>query len=164
MDYLNVSYVEKIIPSLTIEGFMSSGIASLEDLAFPEVSWLMILLAWLLFFVLLSIVIILSHIYYKTCAGTESTEGCIRGKRVLVVIAHPDDECMFFGPTIVNLVKKNVYVYVLCLSEGDYYGDGEIRSQELWKSCAELGLPPGNVRLFKSGFTPDDPLVDWDPR
>lgn len=49
---------------------------------------------------------------------------------VLFVIAHPDDECMFFGPAITALVhpslnesssrrKKAKDVYVLCLSDGN---------------------------------------------
>lgn len=43
-------------------------------------------------------------------------------KRVLLVIAHPDDECMFFGPTILNFTKKNdAVVYLLCLSTGIFF-------------------------------------------
>lgn len=43
-------------------------------------------------------------------------------KRVLIVTAHPDDECMFFGPTILNLTKqKDCTVYILCLSTGCIY-------------------------------------------
>lgn len=42
-------------------------------------------------------------------------------KRVLIVIAHPDDESMFFGPTILSLTKRNdCQVYLLCLSNGLY--------------------------------------------
>lgn len=40
-------------------------------------------------------------------------------RRVLLVIAHPDDECMFFGPTILNFTRnKNCMVYLMCLSAG----------------------------------------------
>lgn len=38
--------------------------------------------------------------------------------RALVVTAHPDDECMFFAPTIIRLVELNASVHLLCLSEG----------------------------------------------
>lgn len=39
--------------------------------------------------------------------------------RVLLVIAHPDDECMFFGPLIYSLTQRDgCQVYVLCLSNG----------------------------------------------
>lgn len=42
-------------------------------------------------------------------------------KRVMFVIAHPDDECMFFGPTILNYTKKeNCEVYLMCLTTGTF--------------------------------------------
>lgn len=37
---------------------------------------------------------------------------------VLLVIAHPDDETMFFAPTLLWLQSSNVPVSVLCLSTG----------------------------------------------
>lgn len=41
-------------------------------------------------------------------------------KRVLIVTAHPDDECMFFGPTILSLIgRKQCQIYLLCLSNGE---------------------------------------------
>lgn len=40
--------------------------------------------------------------------------------RVLLVIAHPDDESMFFGPLMYSLTKRpECQVYVLCLSNGN---------------------------------------------
>lgn len=42
-------------------------------------------------------------------------------KRVLIVVAHPDDECMFFGPTVLNFTRqKNCTVYIMCLSTGTF--------------------------------------------
>lgn len=38
--------------------------------------------------------------------------------RALIVTAHPDDECMFFAPTIIRLLELNATVDLLCLSEG----------------------------------------------
>ena len=37
--------------------------------------------------------------------------------RVLLVTAHPDDECMFFAPSLISLAKTSD-VFVLCLSTG----------------------------------------------
>jgi N-acetylglucosaminylphosphatidylinositol deacetylase len=43
-----------------------------------------------------------------------------RTSRVLLVTAHPDDECMFFGPSLVALKKrKNCRIFVLCMSRGE---------------------------------------------
>ena len=39
--------------------------------------------------------------------------------QVLLVIAHPDDECMFFGPTLVALSKQqSVSMHLLCFTTG----------------------------------------------
>ena len=39
--------------------------------------------------------------------------------RVLLITAHPDDECMFFAPTILALTRVAPEdVYLLCLSNG----------------------------------------------
>jgi hypothetical protein len=38
--------------------------------------------------------------------------------RVLLVIAHPDDEAMFFSPTLLTMRQLNIEVHVLCLSTG----------------------------------------------
>lgn len=57
------------------------------------------------------------YLLIKTFVSEESHESM---KRVLLVTAHPDDECMFFGPTILNLRSRNVPVTLLCLSTGMY--------------------------------------------
>ncbi len=36
---------------------------------------------------------------------------------VLLITAHPDDECMFFSPVVLALGKRQ-QVYLLCLTEG----------------------------------------------
>ena len=45
--------------------------------------------------------------------------------RVLIVTAHPDDECMFFGPTLCHLADRDIKAKVLCLSTGNFYGKGK---------------------------------------
>ncbi len=48
---------------------------------------------------------------------------------VLLIIAHPDDECMFFSPTILALTRRAPQnVYLLCLSEGKYVSLVQYRS------------------------------------
>ena len=51
-------------------------------------------------------------------------------KSVLIIIAHPDDEIMFFTPTIKYLIKIGIKIKILCLSNGNYDKIGEIRTEE----------------------------------
>ncbi|KAM4546455.1 N-acetylglucosaminyl-phosphatidylinositol de-N-acetylase isoform 2-T2 [Fundulus diaphanus] len=81
--------------------------------------------------------------------------------RALVVTAHPDDECMFFAPTIVRLVELNASVHLLCLSEGNYYNQGAQRREELLSSCATLGIPASRVTIIDHKKLPDDPNAEW---
>ncbi|KAI6182420.1 N-acetylglucosaminylphosphatidylinositol deacetylase [Aphelenchoides bicaudatus] len=68
--------------------------------------------------------------------------------RCLLLIAHPDDECMFFAPTIVHLLRQNCKFYVICASTGDSEGLGHLRKDELFKSCQAFGIPEKNVTLL----------------
>jgi N-acetylglucosaminylphosphatidylinositol deacetylase len=81
--------------------------------------------------------------------------------RVLFLTAHPDDECMFFAPTIMALTSKQEFgdvpaasghsddysnpeaypeVFSLCLSVGDADGLGDLRKEELGRSLDVLGI------------------------
>ena len=95
-----------------------------------------------------------------------------RRKNIMFVTAHPDDECMFFAPSILNMPQHNIYL--LCLSNGltldfqqqkiesktvrvflksnffvyligNFYGEGELRSQELLESSMLLGIKEQNI-------------------
>uniref|UniRef100_A0A9L0SPD0 N-acetylglucosaminylphosphatidylinositol deacetylase n=1 Tax=Equus caballus TaxID=9796 RepID=A0A9L0SPD0_HORSE len=70
------------------------------------------------------------------------------GSRSLLVIAHPDDEAMFFAPTVLGLARLRHRVSLLCFSAGNYYNQGEIRKKELLQSCDVLGIPPSSVRII----------------
>ncbi len=41
-------------------------------------------------------------------------------KRALLVIAHPDDESLFFVPSVRSLVQDGWEVGMLCLSNGEF--------------------------------------------
>ncbi|XP_055331519.1 N-acetylglucosaminyl-phosphatidylinositol de-N-acetylase-like [Paramacrobiotus metropolitanus] len=86
-----------------------------------------------------------------------------QSERLLVVIAHPDDECMFFGPLIVTAVRKWCLedVFVLCCSIGNHYGMGDIRKRELVEACEILGVHRDNIKCIDDPALPDDPEVDW---
>ncbi|XP_006138807.3 N-acetylglucosaminyl-phosphatidylinositol de-N-acetylase [Pelodiscus sinensis] len=82
--------------------------------------------------------------------------------RALILTAHPDDEAMFFAPTILSLGRFRAELWLLCGSTGNYYNQGEIRKKELVQSCAILGIPPSNVTVIDHRDLPDDPAVEWD--
>jgi len=84
-----------------------------------------------------------------------------RNKRVLLVIAHPDDECMFFGPTIINLAANGSDLRVLALTNGNYEGLGDVRQRELLASCAVLGVVEASVRILHDLALPDHPTERW---
>ncbi|TPX66141.1 hypothetical protein SpCBS45565_g04669 [Spizellomyces sp. 'palustris'] len=73
-------------------------------------------------------------------------------QRPLLVVAHPDDECLFFSPTMNALggVKG-----VLVLSTGNNYGIGDTRRRELMGSCRELGVDEEHCTVL------DFPYVAW---
>ena len=60
---------------------------------------------------------------------------------VLLLTAHPDDECMFFAPTLLALSREErVNVFSLCLSVGNADGLGQTRRHELARSLNVLGV------------------------
>ena len=77
--------------------------------------------------------------YVNSLYALRNTTTIPKGQRFLLVTAHPDDECMFFSPTITNLLAAGNQVSVLCLSNGDADGLGKIRVKELVRSCSMLG-------------------------
>ncbi|EFO95785.1 hypothetical protein CRE_13998 [Caenorhabditis remanei] len=65
--------------------------------------------------------------------------------RILLLIAHPDDETMFFSPTIRALTHAGHRVFVLCVSNGDFDGLGKIRARELSRAASKLGISSSDV-------------------
>jgi N-acetylglucosaminylphosphatidylinositol deacetylase len=55
----------------------------------------------------------------------------------IFITAHPDDEAMFFIPTILSLPNPK---WILCLSNGNYDGLGKQREIELNRACGLLGF------------------------
>ncbi|KAF2665256.1 LmbE-like protein [Microthyrium microscopicum] len=88
----------------------------------------------------------------------------LRNKRIVLLIAHPDDEAMFFAPTVIALTKPelNNQFSILCLSSGNADGLGEIRKKELKKSALHLGLrSPNDVTIIDSPDFPDSITTTW---
>ncbi|XP_076133852.1 N-acetylglucosaminyl-phosphatidylinositol de-N-acetylase [Alosa pseudoharengus] len=91
----------------------------------------------------------------------QETSLALDSGRALFVIAHPDDECMFFSPSIIMLLKQNVSVQLLCLSSGNYYNQGVQRKKELLDSAAVLGIAASQVFIIEHKDLQDDPKAEW---
>lgn len=91
----------------------------------------------------------------------------IRGKRIILLIAHPDDEAMFFAPTVQWLTRPELQnqLVILCLSSGDADGLGHIRKGELKKSALQLGVKSEeHVVIVEDEKFPDSMTVTWDAK
>ena len=97
--------------------------------------------AWL---PMLSVALFVSVLNLYVLAHVRGRHGALANwRRVLLVISHPDDEAMFFGPTLESLKKTtNVIVttkvFCICLSNGNASGLGQTRAKELKKSTLEV--------------------------
>ncbi|CAI8036472.1 N-acetylglucosaminyl-phosphatidylinositol de-N-acetylase [Geodia barretti] len=108
---------------------------------------------------LLLLVVALSWLRVKTAAGTTLKD--LTG-RILLITAHPDDECMFFAPTVLSLGSSvRAELFLLCLSEGNYYGEGRVRKKELLHSSAILGISGTNVEIVNDEELADGPREEW---
>jgi N-acetylglucosaminylphosphatidylinositol deacetylase len=57
----------------------------------------------------------------------------------LFVLAHPDDETVFFTPTV-HAMREQSNLHILVLSNGGYDGLGKIREKEMEKAAEYLGF------------------------
>ncbi|KAI1788949.1 LmbE-like protein [Ganoderma leucocontextum] len=87
---------------------------------------------------------------------------------ILLLTAHPDDECMFFAPTILALQAitspQIPALHSLCLSIGDADGLGDIRRRELSRSLDVLDIGEGRRWVVDIPELHDDLAVEWDPQ
>lgn len=84
----------------------------------------------------------------------------VRGD-VLFVFAHPDDEAMFFSPTILYLTQQGINCHFLCLSNGNFNGLGQVRESELHASAAYFGIQKRNVRVVNHPELQDGAKETW---
>ncbi|PIL23526.1 hypothetical protein GSI_14838 [Ganoderma sinense ZZ0214-1] len=86
---------------------------------------------------------------------------------VLLLTAHPDDECMFFAPTIIALqetpLQHPLNLHSVCLSVGNADGLGDIRRRELEGSLDVLGIGEGRRWVIDKPELQDNFTVEWDP-
>lgn len=85
-------------------------------------------------------------------------------KRIILLIAHPDDEAMFFSPTLLALTDPALgnHLKILCLSTGNADGLGETRKKELVESAMKLGVRrEEDVFVLENGRFKDGMDQDW---
>ncbi|KAL0932544.1 glycan biosynthesis protein [Colletotrichum truncatum] len=85
-------------------------------------------------------------------------------KNILIVTAHPDDECLFFAPIIVGVLDKNDGIKggLLALSTGNNKGLGDTRKKELRGSCEALGIDSSRCEALDHPDLQDNPTAWWD--
>ncbi|KIJ61589.1 hypothetical protein HYDPIDRAFT_137542 [Hydnomerulius pinastri MD-312] len=84
--------------------------------------------------------------------------------RVLLLTAHPDDECFFFAPTILALQQhaSQPDIYSLCLSVGDADGLGQVRKEELSRSLDVMGIEHDKRWVVDHPLLQDNMTLRWD--
>ncbi|KAM0561466.1 hypothetical protein ACHAPJ_003349 [Fusarium lateritium] len=116
--------------------------------------------------VLAGLAVVLPSIYMLTASVGQASFPAIKNKRICLLIAHPDDEAMFFSPTVLALTRpeNGNHVKILCLSTGNADGLGDVRKQELVKSGLALGLKDEDDVFVVDNPTefPDSMTRMWD--
>lgn len=118
---------------------------------------------WLLALGIVAIVV--PSLYLYTVSVVQTRFPTLRNKRICLLIAHPDDEAMFFAPTVLALTRPETgnHVKILCLSSGNADGLGETRKKELAKSGITLGLrSEDDVFVVESPDFQDSMTATWD--
>jgi len=91
----------------------------------------------------------------------------LQGKRIVLLIAHPDDEAMFFAPTLQSLTDPALQnqVLIICFSSGNADGLGHIRKEELKKSALQLGITSSeHIVIIEDDRFPDSMTAEWDAK
>ena len=92
----------------------------------------------ILYYIIPPIILYIGH-YFAMQHGSQMQQRNLHkpAKNVLFVLAHPDDECMFFTPTVMSM-KKESNLFILVLSNGGYDGLGKIRAKEMEKAASAM--------------------------
>lgn len=147
--------------------------------------WVSLVVGCCLTYVLASI---LTHRYLHRHQRSSGWKLLRDVRRILLVVAHPDDECLFFGPLLQGLLKgsppsiddddmgaepdanhvqesdkpfTSPDIHVLCLSSGDFRQHGTERKSEFLRSCKRLGIIDSHVTLIEHTKLPDGPAFIW---
>ncbi|KAJ4195091.1 N-acetylglucosaminyl-phosphatidylinositol de-N-acetylase [Fusarium falciforme] len=116
--------------------------------------------------ILAALAVILPGLYMYLASVAQTSWPALKNKRICLLIAHPDDEAMFFSPTVLALTRPEMgnHVKILCLSTGNADGLGDVRKKELVKSGMTLGLSDEDDVFVVDNPTdfPDSMTRMWD--
>ncbi|KAL8908962.1 MAG: hypothetical protein Q9207_000538 [Kuettlingeria erythrocarpa] len=115
-------------------------------------------------YTVLAIPILISTLWLFTANLSHSSHPHFTNKRICLLIAHPDDEAMFFSPTLLALTRpeNGNHVKILCLSNGNADGLGQVREKELIASAGMLGLrSQDDVLVLDSPDFIDGMVTEW---
>ena len=84
-----------------------------------------------------------------------------KDKDILLLIAHPDDETMFFIPVLKFLLNLKKKVRILCLSNGNFDKIGDVREKEFSELCKNLNIE--NSSILNDERLQDNLHKKWDP-
>ncbi|XP_058003205.1 probable N-acetylglucosaminyl-phosphatidylinositol de-N-acetylase isoform X2 [Hevea brasiliensis] len=124
-------------------------------------SWLVVVLSLIVLWIA-SLCKIIHTLRLPSRTFLLSNGGAFCKKNVLLVVAHPDDESMFFSPTISYLISRGHNLHILCLSIGNADGMGNARKHELYKACAVLKVPVQQVNVLDHPELQDGFGQIWD--
>ncbi|CAN6482546.1 unnamed protein product [Victoria cruziana] len=126
-------------------------------------AWLWILLFFTWMASLLAILFLPCCNSGVSLVSKQGAEGIEKMRNVLLVIAHPDDESMFFTPTILYLISARHVVHILCISTGDAEGKGTLRRNELYQACVLLKVQLQRVKVIDHLDLQDGLDKSWSP-
>lgn len=82
-------------------------------------------------------------------------------KKLMCVVAHPDDECFGFGGALALAAKRGIETYVVCMTDGQaatHRGSassgeelGRMRREEFAASCTVLGVTHHELLDYQDG-------------
>lgn len=92
--------------------------------------------------------------FYNGINAPSIVNNGLTNKHIVLFTAHPDDESMFFTPSILELQKANYNnkIHLICLSNGGYDGLGAVRVTELEKAANLLNLSSWKVLDYKDSI------------
>ena len=112
---------------------------------------------------IVTVLLVLPFMISYTSQASRTHFPTLRHARILLLTAHPDDEVMFFAPTILALTEPDAgnHLKILCLSRGNQVGLGDIRETELKESCKRLGLREEDAMCLEDSQLQDG-FHSWD--